>query len=223
MAESWFDFSLNGPSADMETDKVYGVAIASVISNIDSLGEARVQIRLPWLPGYEPFARVATMMAGMGRGSFFIPQVGDEVLVAFNQGDVREPFILGTLWNTLDRPPALSPTDAITKRKIHTPLGQELSFDEALQSVTVSNTTKQTLTLDLTGATLAAGTVPPPTRASITLSVAGQVTIEGLVGIKLKAPLIELDGKVVKISGTASTIVDGGAQCAIKGAKVDIG
>jgi uncharacterized protein involved in type VI secretion and phage assembly len=221
MGTSLFDFSL--ATAAPTTDKIYGVAIATVLSNFDSLGEARVQVRLPWLPGYEPWARVATMMAGMNRGSFFIPQVNDEVLVAFNHGDVREPFVIGTLWNTLDRPPALSPTDAITKRTIHTPLGQELTFDEMQQSVTVSNTTKQSLTLDLTGATLAAGTVPPPTRASITLSVSGQVTIEGLVGIKLKAPLIEIDGKVVKISGTASTIVDGGAQCAIKGAKVDIG
>jgi uncharacterized protein involved in type VI secretion and phage assembly len=221
MAESWFDFSLT--ASPEETGKVYGVAIASVIANIDSLGEARVQIRLPWLPGYEPFARVATMMAGMNRGSFFIPQVGDEVLVAFNHGDVREPFILGTLWNTLDRPPALSPTDAITKRSIHTPLGQELTFDEALQSVTISNTTKQTLTLDLTKAQLAAGTLPPPTRASVTLNATGAITIEGLVSITLKAPLIELDGKIVKISGTASTLVDGGAQCTIHGAKVDIG
>jgi uncharacterized protein involved in type VI secretion and phage assembly len=221
MAESWFDFSLNAPME--ETEKVYGVAIASVISNIDSLGEARVQIRLPWLPGYEPFARVATMMAGMNRGSFFIPQIGDEVLVAFNHGDVREPFILGTLWNTLDRPPALSPTDAITKRSIHTPLGQELTFDEALQSVTISNTTKQTLTLDLAKAQLAAGTLPPPTRASVTLSATGAITIEGLVSITLKAPLIELDGKIVKIAGTASTLLDGGAQCTIHGAKVDIG
>jgi uncharacterized protein involved in type VI secretion and phage assembly len=221
MGTSLFDFSL--ATSTPTTDKIYGVAIATVISNIDSLGEARVQLRLPWLPGYEPWARLATMMAGMNRGSYFIPQINDEVLVAFNHGDVREPFVIGTLWNTLDRPPSMLPTDAITKRTIQTPLGQELTFDEKLQSVTVSNTTKQKLTLDLTGATLAAGTFPPPTRASITLSVSGQVTIEGLAAIKLKAPLIELDGTVVKISGTASTIVVGGAQCAIKGAKVDIG
>jgi uncharacterized protein involved in type VI secretion and phage assembly len=221
MGLSWIEFGM-APQVP-QSDKIYGVAIATVISNIDSLGEARVQLRLPWLPGFEPWARLATMMAGMNRGSYFIPQINDEVLVAFNHGDVREPFVIGTLWNTLDRPPSLVPTDAITKRKIQTPLGQELTFDEALQSVTVSNTTKQKLTLDLTGATLAAGTFPPPTRASITLSVTGQVTIEGLVAIKLKAPLIELDGKLVKISGTASTIVDGGGQCAIKGLKVDIG
>jgi uncharacterized protein involved in type VI secretion and phage assembly len=221
MGSSWIQFGM--AQQVPQSDKIYGVAIATVLENIDSLGEARVRLRLPWLPGFEPWARVATMMAGMMRGSYFIPQVNDEVLVAFNHGDVREPFVIGTLWNTLDRPPALSPLDPVTKRKIQTPLGQELTFDEKVQSVTISNTTKQTLTLDFAEATLAAGTFPPPTRASITLSAAGTVTIKGLFAIKLDAPLIEIEGKVVKVGGTATTTVGGGGTCAIQGAKIDIG
>src|SRR6516225_12492049 len=102
-------------------EKVVGLSVATVINNIDSTGEARVQLMLPWLPGLTPWARVATTMAGMLRGTFFVPQIGDEVLVAFNQGDIREPFVVGTLWNTIDRPPSLSPTDAVTQRKIRTP------------------------------------------------------------------------------------------------------
>lgn len=218
---SWIEYGL-APSVP-KTDKIYGVALASVIANVDSLSEARVQLRLPWLPGYEPWARIATMMAGMNRGSFFIPQVGDEVLVAFNHGDVREPYVVGTLWNTLDRPPAVAPTDAITKRSIQTPFGQELTFNEAKNSITISSTTKQTLTLDPLKAELAAGTFPPPTRASVTLNASGAITIEGLTSITLKAPLIELDAKTLKLSGTAAAIVDGGAQCTIRGARVDIG
>ena len=220
MAQSWLEFSSTPPAP--KTDKVYGVAIAMVVENIDSTGEARVKVQLPWLPGFEPWARLATLMAGMNRGTFFVPMIGDEVLVAFNQGDVREPFVIGGLWNTLDRPPALSPTDAITKRKIQTPLGQEITFDEAQQSVTISNTTKQALTLDLKGAELAAGTFPPPTKSSVSLDVLGNITIEGLISITLKAPLIKLDGKVVQISGTASTTVNGGAQCTITAAQIDI-
>ena len=138
------------------------------------------------------------------------------------RSDVREPYIIGSLWNTLDRPPALSPTDAITKRVIRTPLGQEVAFDEAMQSVSISNTTKQTLSLEATQVQLSAGTIPPPARASVTLSMTGQVTIEGAVSITLKAPAITLDGKVVQISVTASTTVDGGGQCTIKGAHIDL-
>ena len=72
-----------------EERRINGVAEAIVINNVDCLAVGRVQVRLPWLPGHEPWARVATMMAGMGRGSYFIPQIGDEVLVAFKNGDVR--------------------------------------------------------------------------------------------------------------------------------------
>ncbi|MBY0396301.1 MAG: phage baseplate assembly protein V [Thermoleophilia bacterium] len=64
-----------------------GVALAQVVDNRDMTGQARVQLRLPWLPGIEPWARVAVPMAGDSRGTFIIPQVGDEVLVAFIELD----------------------------------------------------------------------------------------------------------------------------------------
>src|SRR5579862_1946328 len=59
--------------------RFYGVAIAEVVSNIDESGLGRVQLRLPWLPGYQPWARVAVLSAGSNRGTYFIPQTGDEV------------------------------------------------------------------------------------------------------------------------------------------------
>ena len=68
--------------------RVYGVAPAQVISNEDTHGEGRVQIMLPWIPGHKPWARVAMPMTGAGHGMYFMPQAGDEVLVAFGQGDV---------------------------------------------------------------------------------------------------------------------------------------
>ena len=135
-------------------EKINGVSLATVINNVDPTGEARVQLILPWLPGVMPWARVASPMAGMLRGLFFMPQIGDEVLVCFNQGDIREPFIIGALWNTIDRPPTLLPTDAITQRKIRTPSGHELSFDETTQSVTLTSNMRARVTLDLLKAEL---------------------------------------------------------------------
>src|SRR5262245_44552596 len=88
----------------------YGVypALVSDIKDPDGLG--RVKIKLPWAPDtgsgvYELWARMATMMAGNGRGSWFIPDVDDEVLVAFEAGDPRRPYVVGTLWNGTDTPP----------------------------------------------------------------------------------------------------------------------
>jgi phage baseplate assembly protein gpV len=182
-----------------------------------------VQLNLPWVPGFLPWARIATTMAGMMRGTYFIPQIGDEVLVAFNQGDIREPFVIGALWNTLDRPPSLLQTDPINKRLIRTPFGQQVVFDDLQQSVTINNTNLQTLTLGAAAASLEAGTLPPPSKSSVSLDVLGNVTITGALSITLKAPSIVLDGETVQITGTASVTLNGGAQCTIAGLQIDIG
>lgn len=214
MAQSLFEFGWQ-PASEKD-DKIYGVAIATVIDNVDLTGEARVQLSLPWAPGFEPWARVATLMAGLERGSFFIPQIGDEVLIGFNHGDIREPFVIGALWNTLDRPPSLLPTDAVNKRIIRTPLGQEISFDDLEQSITISNLLQFELGLGPEASELASA------GASVSLDIAGNVTITGMVSITLNAPTITITGDTVTISGSAGATLNGGANCTIIGTEVNI-
>lgn len=88
----------------------YGVYVAQVVDIKDPDGQGRIQIKLPWSPDnseseYLAWARLATMMAGNNRGTWFIPDVDDEVLVTFNAGDTRHPYVIGTLWNGQDAPP----------------------------------------------------------------------------------------------------------------------
>ena len=195
--------------------KIHGATIAVVINNIDLTGEARVQLMLPWMPGVTPWARLSSMMAGMGRGSFFVPMIGDEVLVAFNHGDIREPYVLGTLWNTMDRPPTLSPTDAMTKRKIRTPLGHELDFDEALQTVKLTSNTFSTVTLDPVKAEISTP------MGSVSIGKDGNVTITATKKLILQAPTIEMKtGTLDVMSGKAELKAAG--ICVIKGATVAI-
>jgi phage baseplate assembly protein gpV len=215
MAESLFEFGWQPAAA--KDDKIYGVAIATVVENVDLTGEARVQVRLPWAPGFEPWARLATMMAGMGRGSFFVPQIGEEVVVGFNHGDIREPFILGALWNTLDRPPALLPSDAINKRIIRTPIGQQITFDDLEQSITISNLLQFELSLGPEESDLSSA------GASVSLDIVGNVTIIGAASITLQAPSITIDGDSVSISGSAGTTINGGANCTILAGEINIG
>jgi uncharacterized protein involved in type VI secretion and phage assembly len=61
--------------------------------------------------------RVATMMAGNDRGSFFMPEVNDEVLLAFEQGDPRFAYVVGFLWNDKDKPPAQHVRERVFKSK----------------------------------------------------------------------------------------------------------
>jgi len=198
--------------------RISGVAVAQVISNTDLTGQGRVQLKLPWLPGFEPWARVAVLLAGMNRGTYFIPQVGDEVLVAFEQGDVRQPFVIGCLWNASDTPPAASPLDPVAKRIIRTPLGHVMEFDDTLQSVTITTLTQQTIKMDATQIQLSTtgGT------ATVTLDTSGKITLQAAMSIELKAPTITLDGLNVTVKGSASTSVEGGATCSIQAGLVKI-
>lgn len=73
-----------GKACDRRVD---GVTIAKVINIVDGTGEGRVQVQLPWLPDVRPWARLSRLDGG----TYFVPQVGTEVLVGFNHGDIREP------------------------------------------------------------------------------------------------------------------------------------
>ena len=106
-----------------KANAVYGVVIAIVVDNKDPEGRYRVKVKYPWVlesnskytdnPDEADFisnwARIATSMAGSNegadfRGSFFLPEVDDEVLVMFEHGDVRRPILMGSLWNGVDKP-----------------------------------------------------------------------------------------------------------------------
>ena len=88
--------------------KIQGVVTGQVVSMDDPDQMGRVQVSFPYLGGQNQsyWAPVATLMAGGGRGAWFMPEVGDEVLVAFNKDDVAHPHIIGFLWNGQDSPPS---------------------------------------------------------------------------------------------------------------------
>lgn len=90
---------------------IQGVVAAKVVNLEDPETLGRVQVMYPWLPKYKGaelasnWARLASPMAGGTRGVFFMPEVDDEVLVAFEHGDPSYPYIVGVLWNSKDKPP----------------------------------------------------------------------------------------------------------------------
>lgn len=87
--------------------KNFGVYVARVLDNNDPVDAARVKVQYPWEGESNEggWAPVVTPHAGAGRGIYFMPEVGDEVLVAFEQGDPNRPVVIGSLWNGADPPP----------------------------------------------------------------------------------------------------------------------
>ena len=81
------------------------IGIVTNINDPDKLG--RVKVKFPTLGASEEshWARIATPLTGAERGAHFLPEVNDEVLVAFVHGDINHPYIIGGLWNGMDKPP----------------------------------------------------------------------------------------------------------------------
>ena len=85
---------------------INGVVVALVTDNNDPNNDARVKLKFPWLDdNYESdWARITQLGAGPNSGAVFIPEVNDEVLVAFEFGDIRRPYVVGSLYNGQDTP-----------------------------------------------------------------------------------------------------------------------
>jgi phage baseplate assembly protein V len=106
----------------------YGVHRAVVTDNRDPEGRGRVGVRLE--SGQEAWAELATLVAGDGYGTWFLPDPEDEVLVAFEGGNPRRPYVLGALWSSGDRPPATG-DDAAEVKTIRTRCGATITIDDA--------------------------------------------------------------------------------------------
>lgn len=116
---------------DMMLGLVNGVYIGIVADNKDPENHGRVKLTIPVFDETKTtgWARVATLMAGSGRGSLFVPEVGDEVVVAFQLGDLRYPIVIGSLWSGKQLPPA-GKDEKNNIRKLHSRAGHQLSFDD---------------------------------------------------------------------------------------------
>ena len=175
----------------------YGVHVAQVIDINDPDGQGRVKVKLPWSPDgndgeYQAWARLATMMAGSDRGTWFIPHVDDEVLVAFNAGDARHPYVIGSLWNGQDQPPetmdsagnnyaktiqskngvrvSLNDKDGQESLTLETPGGQKFELKDGPGSVKVNDSNGNSIDLGPSGITVNASAMVKVEASFVTVS-----------------------------------------------------
>ena len=193
--------------------RINGTVLGIVVNNIDLCGLGRIQVRIPSL-NIRPWARVT----GTDNGTFFMPQIGDEVTVSFLNGDPNEPFVTGAVWNNVARPPTLNPLDAVTKRIMKSFLGNKIEFDDATQAMSIETTTKQQIKLDPAKIELAT----TGGAARVTLYPTGDVEIVAAKTISFSAPSIKITGGTVEINGSATTTIKGGALCSVDAALVTI-
>lgn len=109
-AESLVDMIGGGGAANRDHRGWGSLVVGVVTNNDDKESQARVKVKFPTLSDDESqWARVATIGAGASRGIEWLPEVGDEVLVGFENDDKSRPIVLGGLWGRMDKPPEPKP------------------------------------------------------------------------------------------------------------------
>ncbi len=198
------------------SDRIYGVVTGIVTNNQDPENLGRVKVRFPWLSENDEswWARVATPMAGKQIGTYFLPEVGDEVLMAFEQGDVRFPYVLGALWNDPNKPPETNEDGKNNKRAIISRSGMLIRLDDSDGSEKIEISDKDNKN----------SIVISVAENTITISADADITITSANGkLKLSGKGIELSSQAdVKVEAQSGMDLKASGQMKIKGATVDI-
>ena len=185
--------------------------LARVVSLDDPEGLNRVQVRLIAFDGIEGqdaplWARVVAPFAGADRGAFFMPDVDDEVLVLFTNGDTRFPLVLGGVWNGAAPAPADLTPDGNRYKRIRSKNGITITLDDqqGQETLTMETPGGQTLTLkDGPGSITyedSNGNSITMESAGITITAAAKVKIEAAT-VEVSAGMVTVDAAMAKFSG----------------------
>jgi phage protein D/phage baseplate assembly protein gpV len=202
-----------------------GVVPAVVTNNNDPDNMGRLKLKFPWLDGdvESDWARVSAVGAGAERGLFWLPEVNDEVLVAFEHGDFGRPYVIGNLWNGQDEPPekidqAVS-NGKVRTRTIKTRTGHVLRLvddENGEQFIEIIDAAEAThIKLDAKSEKLTIeckGDVSIKADGSISLSAQRDIEIEASGDLKMK-------GRAVKVESDTGAEVTGGTSLKLKGAQ----
>jgi uncharacterized protein involved in type VI secretion and phage assembly len=192
--------------------------LAEVVAVDDPERIGRVQVRLHGFDGVDGqdaavWARVAVPFAGADRGAFFLPEVGDEVVVAFAGGDPAQPIVIGSLWNGRDAPPERlgGSGDRIDRWTIVGAAGTRIAIvEERSGEETISLTTPGGVSCKLTDRS--GGTIELRAAGNtITMNSQG-VTIEAAAKVKVNASQVEVSAGMVTVDAGMSRF-SGVVQC----------
>jgi Rhs element Vgr protein len=231
MEPEWFTETaeISGRPAAGLVSALHGLQVG-VVTQIDNDPESedRIQVRIPIISSSDQgtWARIATLDAGNERGSFFRPEVGDEVIVGFINDDPRAPIVLGMMNSSaLPAPLTAEENNAekgfVTRSKmkmifddekkkfsVETPAGKLITLDEDAGEISISDEHQNKIVMDSNG---------------IKIESQGKIELKALQDIKLEGLNTELSAQAsMKIGGTASTEVNASGTLTLKGAMVQI-
>jgi uncharacterized protein involved in type VI secretion and phage assembly len=204
----------------VERKRLYGAYSAQVTDIRDPDGQGRVKVKLPWSPdlnggGYEVWARLAVPMAGNNRGTWLVPDPNDEVLIMFEGGDPRLPFVIGALWNGQDKPPeTMDGAGKNFKKTIRSRNGVKITLDDTdgQETLTLETPGGQKVTLKDGPGTIeiqdANGNSARMEASGVTLTAAAKLTIRAAT-VEVNAGMVTVNAAISKFSGVvqADTVI----------------
>jgi len=195
--------------------KIYGIVTGIVTNNKDPEKMGRVKVKIPRFSDTveSNWARVATLMSGKDKGTFFLPDVNDEVLVGFELGDVNMPYVIGSLWNGKDTPPEDNANGENNIRMIKSRSGHIIRLNDKSGSEKIEiidKSGKNKIEIDSVG-----NTITINADKDITLSAKGKISLEA-ANVEIKAK------QSGKFQATSSLELKASGTTTVKGAMVKI-
>ena len=196
----------------------------------DPEGENRIRVRIPMLEhpsGEGVWARVATLDAGNERGTFFLPEINDEVIVGFLHGDPRHPVVLGQL-NSSSKPAPIQALDTNHEKGIYTREKLKVVFNDETKTITVETPGGQKGILDDESKSISLqdqhGNKIVMDENGITIESSKAINIKASTDLKMEAGTnAELKASAqLKAEGSAGAELKAGGNTVIKGAIVQI-
>jgi phage baseplate assembly protein gpV len=189
--------------------KAPAVVSGFVIDDSELLAEGKALVRIPTLD-QTVWARIVAVGAGPGRGFFWAPQKGDEVLLALSHNELGDAYIIGGVWNaTTRRPPVLSPADLLSKRIIRTgflpAVGHQIEFDDKAQTIIITTSTLQVIKM-----APASIQIECDPNTTIKMTTGSIQIIAGDTFVNLTPEGITMTGKTINLTGASAVNIKGG-------------
>lgn len=214
---SLLDLLTDESTSESRRGLIHGAVIGLVTNNKDPEKLGRVKVKFPWLTDADEshWARVITFMAGKERGGWFLPEVDDEVLVVFEHGDVRFPFVVGALWNGVDTAKFDNSDGKNNVRAITSRSGHELIFDDNAsqkkERLEIHTKAGHRILLDDSAGSEKIVIVDKSGSNKIEIdSVKGSIAVQAQMKLSLKAPMIQIEADTtMKLEAGATLEIQG--------------
>ena len=222
----------NGGGGNSGLSRIQGVVIGQVTNNNDPEGLSRVKVEFPWLDEQveSDWARVVAPGAGPERGMHWLPEVDDEVLIAFEHGDIHRPCVLGGLWSKPDAPPVNNADVAgdngkVNQRSLVSSEGLNLTISDEPGSLAIAMADKDggnsiTIRSDDKVIEILSGGDINISGAQGTITIEGQeIAIKSTANMTIEAgQKLEITaGTDLALKGNMNTSVEAGIQMDVKG------